>query len=178
VAATAAAAPFFLAAVAVAAATVEAAAAFSPGFAEAGLLVALECSLLPRPRRSSFVSPVLACAGRQGASCPGLACMAEWELDGWQEKLKHFCPPRISKTILPQQLAAMHARYQSSMQEVAGSREGVAVVAKADLGRFSHCCWPLSIPHMEEGGWWQAGQLAGWLEAPSSQPFTQEGEWR
>jgi hypothetical protein len=30
---------------------------------------------------------------------------------------------------------------------------------------------------MGEGGCWQAGGLAGWPAVPSSQPFTQEGEW-
>ncbi len=36
---------------------------------------------------------------------------------------------------------------------------------------------PLSTSYGGGGCCWQAGGLAGWPADPSSQPFTQEGEW-
>jgi hypothetical protein len=93
---------------------------------------------------SSFLSLALACArwtgacrpaGWQGAGCPGLARdgmgVSEVELDGLHEKSKRSCPPRVSKTTLPQPGTVTHVRYLSSMWEAAGSREGVGVVAVA-----------------------------------------------
>jgi hypothetical protein len=56
---------------------------------------------------------------------------------------------------------SMHARYCSSMGEAVGSREGVAVVVVADPRQVSTLLLaPPSLPHMEEGEWWQAGRLA------------------
>ncbi len=58
------------------------------------------------------------------------------------------------------------------MREAAGSREGVTVLAVADPRQvLALLLAPLSTPY---GG---GGVLAGWPAAPSSQLFTQEGEW-
>jgi hypothetical protein len=61
------------------------------------------------------------------------------------------------------------------MKEAAGSREEVAMVAVADPRQiFALLMAPLSTPYEGGGG---GGRLADWPAAPSSQPFTQEGEW-
>ncbi len=100
--------------------------------------------------------------------------VSEMSFGSRQEKSKRSCPPRISNT---QPHAATHARFCSSMREAAGSRGGVVVVAVADPRQvFVLLLSPRSTPY-GGGGCWQAGRLAGWRQTPSSQPFTQEGEW-
>ncbi len=99
---------------------------------------------------------------------------SEVVVDGWQEKLKHSDLLHVSKTIFPQLYAATHARYWSSMQEAAGSREGATVLVATD---------PMYVLLLLALLWttWEGGkrrQVAGWPAVPSYQTLLDRGgEW-
>jgi hypothetical protein len=76
------------------------------------------------------------------------------------EKNQNPPPLRVSKISLAEPHTATHARYWASMREVAGLKEGVAVVVVAHPGRVVAADPSLNPIWVRKGGGrWLSGQL-------------------